>query len=69
MLTNPVIGALRGLGLEFARQRRADGWRVTTIVRSTVIGQRRRTLGAKPLALVPVLLAAPIQGRARHGAT
>lgn len=35
-----VIGASRGIGLEFVRQYRAEGWRVIATVRD-VAGQER----------------------------
>ena len=46
-----VIGASRGLGLEFARQYAADGARVTGTVRSEDGAAALRAVGAAPLTL------------------
>ena len=46
-----VIGASRGIGLEFVRQYAADGARVIGTVRRTEDTARLRELGAKPLLL------------------
>lgn len=46
-----IIGASRGLGLEFVRQYRADGARVTATARDDAGLARIAALGAKPLRL------------------
>ncbi|MCD6681673.1 MAG: SDR family NAD(P)-dependent oxidoreductase [Burkholderiaceae bacterium] len=46
-----IIGASRGLGLEFARQYASDGWRVIGTHRAAADGARLRKVGAEPLAL------------------
>jgi NAD(P)-dependent dehydrogenase (short-subunit alcohol dehydrogenase family) len=46
-----VVGASRGIGLEFARQYAADGCRVLATFRQPEHGERLRALGAEPLAL------------------
>jgi NAD(P)-dependent dehydrogenase (short-subunit alcohol dehydrogenase family) len=46
-----IIGASRGLGLEFVRQYRAAGARVTATVRDDTGAARLTELGAKPLKL------------------
>jgi NAD(P)-dependent dehydrogenase (short-subunit alcohol dehydrogenase family) len=46
-----IIGASRGLGLEFVRQYRAAGARVTATVRDDTGAARLAELGAKPLKL------------------
>lgn len=46
-----VIGASRGIGLEFVRQYRADGARVTATARDDAALQRLRDLGATALRL------------------
>lgn len=46
-----VIGASRGLGLEFVRQYRDEGHRVTATARSAQALQRLADLGATPIAL------------------
>lgn len=46
-----VIGASRGIGLEFVRQYRADGHRVTATARDDAGLQRLRELGAEGFAL------------------
>jgi NAD(P)-dependent dehydrogenase (short-subunit alcohol dehydrogenase family) len=46
-----IIGASRGLGLEFVRQYRAAGARVTATVRDDAGAARLTELGAKPLKL------------------
>ena len=51
MSTVLVIGASRGIGLEFARQYTADGARVIATVRRAEDTARLRELGAKPLLL------------------
>lgn len=45
------MGASRGLGLEFARQYAADGWRVLATVRDAAAARRVQALGAEPLTL------------------
>jgi NAD(P)-dependent dehydrogenase (short-subunit alcohol dehydrogenase family) len=49
MSTVLVIGASRGIGLEFVRQYAADGARVTGTVRRPEDATRLRELGARPL--------------------
>ena len=51
MTTVLVIGASRGIGLEFARQYSADGARVIGTVRSAESASALRTVGAEPLTL------------------
>lgn len=51
MATILVIGASRGIGLEFVRQYAAEGNRVIATYRSPEAGARLRELGAKPTAL------------------
>ncbi len=51
MATVLIIGASRGIGLEFARQYAADGARVVATVRRAEDTARLRELGAKPLLL------------------
>ena len=51
MSTVLVIGASRGIGLEFVRQYTADGARVIATHRSPEAGAALRALGAKPTAL------------------
>ncbi|MCU0938577.1 MAG: SDR family oxidoreductase [Burkholderiaceae bacterium] len=51
MPTVLVIGASRGIGLEFVRQYAADGARVIATHRQPDDGARLRALGARPLAL------------------
>jgi NAD(P)-dependent dehydrogenase (short-subunit alcohol dehydrogenase family) len=51
MSTVLVIGASRGIGLEFARQYTADGARVIGTVRRDEDAAKLRELGAKPLLL------------------
>ncbi len=46
-----IIGASRGLGLEFARQYAADGWRVVGTYRAAADAARLRDAGVDPLAL------------------
>jgi NAD(P)-dependent dehydrogenase (short-subunit alcohol dehydrogenase family) len=46
-----VVGASRGLGLEFARQYRADGAQVVATARDDAGMQRLAALGASPLRL------------------
>ena len=46
-----VIGASRGLGLEFARQYAADGWRVMGTYRADADGEKLRDAGVDALAL------------------
>jgi len=46
-----IVGASRGLGLEFVRQYRADGARVTATARDDAGLARIAELGAKPLKL------------------
>lgn len=46
-----VVGASRGIGLEFVRQYRADGARVFATHRKPDDGERLRALGAEPVAL------------------
>ncbi|WP_422010126.1 SDR family oxidoreductase [Roseateles sp.] len=58
-----IIGASRGLGLEFVRQYRAAGARVTATVRDDAGAARLTELGAKPLKL-DLLDAASVSGLA-----
>ncbi|GKT23822.1 SDR family oxidoreductase [Acidovorax sp. SUPP3334] len=58
-----VIGASRGLGLEFVRQYRAAGCRVIATVRDEAGRDRLRALGAQPL-LVDVANPASVSGLA-----
>lgn len=51
MATVLVIGASRGIGLEFVRQYIADGARVIATHRTPESGAALRTLGAKPAVL------------------
>ena len=51
MPTVLLIGASRGLGLELARQYRADGWRVIATARSTEGLARLQALGCETLRL------------------
>ncbi|AVP56891.1 SDR family oxidoreductase [Pulveribacter suum] len=46
-----VIGASRGIGLEFVRQYRAAGWRVLATVRDAAGAERVQALGAQPLTV------------------
>ena len=68
MSTVLVIGASRGIGLEFARQYTADGARVIATVRRAEDTARLRELGAKPLLLDVLDEAAVAQfGAQLHG--
>lgn len=58
-----IIGASRGLGLEFVRQYRAAGARVTASARDEAGAERLRELGAKALTL-DVTQAASVSGLA-----
>ena len=51
MPTALIIGASRGIGLEFARQYRGAGWRVLATVRSEAARERVRALGAEALTV------------------
>ena len=51
MATVLLIGASRGIGLELARQYRADGWRVIATARSDEGLARLKALGAQTLRL------------------
>jgi NAD(P)-dependent dehydrogenase (short-subunit alcohol dehydrogenase family) len=51
MATVLIIGASRGIGLEFVRQYAADGARVVATVRRAEDTAKLRELGAKPLLL------------------
>ena len=51
MATVLVVGASRGIGLEFVRQYAAEGNRVIATHRSEEAGARLRELGAKPTVL------------------
>lgn len=63
-----IVGASRGLGLEFARQYAADGWDVLATHRAAADASRLRAVGAQPLALdvldadAPAALAAALAG-------
>jgi nucleoside-diphosphate-sugar epimerase len=68
MSTVLVIGASRGIGLEFARQYAADGARVIATVRRAEDTAKLRELGAKPLLLDVLDEAAVAQfGAQLHG--
>jgi NAD(P)-dependent dehydrogenase (short-subunit alcohol dehydrogenase family) len=68
MSTVLVIGASRGIGVEFARQYTADGARVIATVRRAEDTARLRELGAKPLLLDVLDEAAVAQfGAQLHG--
>ncbi len=68
MSTVLVIGASRGIGLEFVRQYTADGARVIATVRRAEDTARLRELGAKPLMLDVLDEAAVAQfGAQLHG--
>lgn len=51
MATVLIVGASRGIGLEFARQYAAEGARVIATHRAQEAGAKLRELGAKPAAL------------------
>ena len=51
MKTILIIGASRGLGLEFVRQYRHDGWDVIATHRRAVDGKKLAALGAETMAL------------------
>lgn len=51
MPTALIIGASRGIGLEFARQYRQAGWRVLATARGHAAHERLRQLGATTLEL------------------
>ncbi len=67
-----VVGASRGLGLEFAKQYADDGWSVLATHRAPADADRLRAIGAQPIALdvldphAPAALAAAL---AQAGAT
>ena len=68
MSTVLVIGASRGIGLEFARQYAADGARVIATVRRAEDTAKLREFGAKPLLLDVLDEAAVAQfGAQLHG--
>ena len=68
MSTVLVIGASRGIGLEFVRQYAADGARVIATVRRAEDTAKLRELGAKPLLLDVLDEAAVAQfGAQLHG--
>jgi len=46
-----IVGASRGIGLEFVRQYRTDGWQVTATARSDAALAELKGLGATALAL------------------
>ncbi len=46
-----IVGASRGIGLEFVRQYRAEGWAVTATHRDAAGADRLRALGATPVQL------------------
>jgi NAD(P)-dependent dehydrogenase (short-subunit alcohol dehydrogenase family) len=60
-----IVGATRGLGLEFARQYTAEGARVLATHRRPEDAERLRALGAEPL-LLDVNDAAQVAGLARQ---
>ena len=51
MATVLIVGASRGIGLEFVRQYTADGNRVIATHRTPEAGAALRALGAKPAVL------------------
>src|SRR5215203_1640857 len=51
MATVLIVGASRGIGLEFARQYAAEGERVIGTHRRPEAGDMLRTLGARPVVL------------------
>lgn len=51
MPTALIVGASRGIGLELARQYRADGWRVLATARDATGLERLAALGAEAFAL------------------
>ena len=51
MKTILIIGASRGLGLEFVRQYRHDGWEVIATHRRAVDGKKLAALGAEAIVL------------------
>ncbi|WP_312758600.1 SDR family NAD(P)-dependent oxidoreductase, partial [Pulveribacter sp.] len=51
MPTALVIGASRGIGLEFVRQYRETGWRVLATVRDPAGAERVQALGAQALII------------------
>ena len=51
MPTALIIGASRGIGFEFVRQYRADGWRVLATARDSAGAKRLAALGARALDL------------------
>lgn len=51
MATALVVGASRGIGLELARQYRAEGWQVLATARNAEGLERLRALGAKAIEL------------------
>ena len=51
MATILVVGASRGIGLEFVRQYAAEGNRVIATHRSAEAEAKQRKLGAKPVVL------------------
>ena len=51
MPTVLLIGASRGIGLELARQYRADGWRVMATARSAEALAQLQALGSETLRL------------------
>lgn len=58
-----VIGASRGIGLEFVRQYRSMGWRVIATVRDDAARERLRDLGAE-VHLIDVARPASVSGLA-----
>ncbi|WP_313303219.1 SDR family oxidoreductase [Diaphorobacter sp.] len=58
-----VIGASRGIGLEFVRQYRAEGWRVIATVRDVAGQERVQALGAEA-HLIDVAQTASVSGLA-----
>lgn len=46
-----IVGASRGIGREFVRQYRADGWAVTATARDEGALAELKALGARPIAL------------------
>ncbi|MCG8370023.1 MAG: SDR family NAD(P)-dependent oxidoreductase, partial [Proteobacteria bacterium] len=54
MKTVLITGANRGLGLEFARQYRADGWQVLATCRNPDTASQLRALGDERLTVLPL---------------
>src|SRR5690606_8475365 len=70
-----IVGASRGLGLEFAKQYADEGWSVLATHRAPADAERLREIGAQPLALdvldpnAPATLAAALEGTEPTGSS